>query len=104
MAERPTMRHRACEPRNVESLTKTETVQADVATPQDFKRALTSKEAASYLGFAEKTMANWRHLKIGPPNFKFGGRNGPVRYEPDVLTEYRQARRQTPGTRGGSHG
>jgi hypothetical protein len=35
---------------------------------------VTRAEAAKYLGFSPKTLAEWHRLGLGPPSFKIGGR------------------------------
>jgi len=35
---------------------------------------LTRKEAAEFLGFKDKTLAEWHRLGKGPPSYRVGGR------------------------------
>lgn len=46
---------------------------------------LTRKEAASYLGLAVSTLADWHRKGLGPASVKVGGRRF---YRVDVLNAY----------------
>ncbi|MGE8132716.1 helix-turn-helix transcriptional regulator [Novosphingobium subterraneum] len=35
---------------------------------------LTRRQAARFLGVAERTLANWRSRRCGPPQIKIGGK------------------------------
>ena len=35
---------------------------------------LTRRQAAVYLGIAERTLANWKSRRTGPPQIKIGGK------------------------------
>ncbi len=48
--------------------------------------------AAELIGAKPKTMANWRYQGIGPKFIKIGRL---VKYDPDDLYAYREARRVT---------
>lgn len=50
---------------------------------------LTAKEASERLRIPEKTLANWRNKRVGPPFFKFGQR---VLYSLAQLEEWEKAR------------
>lgn len=56
---------------------------------------LSTREAGSYLGgYSERTLAKWRHLRVGPPWIKLSGRR--VRYRPADLDAYIDARHTDP--------
>ena len=46
---------------------------------------LTRNDAAAYLGFKPKTLAEWHRLGIGPKSFLVGGRRF---YQMEELTKY----------------
>ena len=48
------------------------------------------REAARYLGFQPKTLAEWHRLGIGPDSFMVGGRRF---YRIDELREYAEGRK-----------
>lgn len=53
---------------------------------------LTAREAGEVARVAEKTLANWRSLGIGPPYRKLSaGRGGRVRYSRHALQEWLHA-------------
>lgn len=52
------------------------------------KQSLTTAEAAAYLGYAPKTLYNWRSRGIGPECF---GRRSATRYPLAALKAYRDA-------------
>lgn len=54
-------------------------------TTQKTRLALTPKEAAEALGIPEKTLSNWRYLRVGPPYVKAGGH---IRYPINRLREW----------------
>lgn len=49
---------------------------------------LTPKEAAAFLGFTPKTLANWRSARIGPAYSVIGAR---VRYRYSALVAFQDA-------------
>ncbi|MEU8031935.1 helix-turn-helix domain-containing protein [Streptomyces sp. NPDC049099] len=54
---------------------------------------LTARETSSLTKVAEKTLANWRSLGIGPPYAKLSqGRGGRVRYRRSDVERYLSAR------------
>lgn len=56
---------------------------------------LSTREAGAYLGgYSERTLAKWRHLRVGPPWIKLSGRR--VRYRPADLDAYVEARVNDP--------
>ena len=58
------------------------------------QRPWTDDETAAYLGKPPKTLANWRHLGIGPAYIKVG--NG-VRYRPADVDRWLDANTINPG-------
>lgn len=52
---------------------------------------VTRAEAARFLGFKPKTLAEWQRLGIGPNSFMVGGRRF---YRLDELREYADGSRQ----------
>lgn len=52
--------------------------------------AMTTKEAAAYLGKAEGTVRNWKDKGIGPDWIRVGGS---VRYTKDALDEFVRKRK-----------
>jgi hypothetical protein len=72
-------------------------------TETDLRCAVDSAHAASILGVARKTLANWRCLGRGPRYVKYGGRLGPVRYRVADLVAWQGAQLRTPGFGGGPH-
>lgn len=64
------------------------------------KGALSTKEAADYLGVSERTLIRWRVGRVGPA-WTYAGRQ--VRYRPEDLDRYLEAKRTVP-VREPSHG
>lgn len=52
-------------------------------------KLLDPSEVAEYLGVPEKTLAQWRYIKSGPPFCKIGRH---IRYRPVDLTEWVESR------------
>ncbi|WP_338331169.1 helix-turn-helix transcriptional regulator [Rhizorhapis sp. SPR117] len=44
------------------------------AASEGVQGRLSRNDAATYLGFAPKTLAEWQRLGMGPPSHKVGGR------------------------------
>lgn len=57
--------------------------------------ALTTTEAARFLGLSPKTLHNWRVMGIGPAFQKGPGIRGSIRYPISVLQEWRNRHLQT---------
>ena len=55
----------------------------------DSHRGMATKEAARFLGFAPKTLAQWRCQGKGPVYSKSDGRRGAVRYSLNDLMSFR---------------
>ncbi|MGO2312778.1 MAG: helix-turn-helix transcriptional regulator [Brachybacterium tyrofermentans] len=53
--------------------------------------AVSSTEAANYLGLSPKTLANWRAQGDGPPYVRHGSRGGRVSYRLIDLDAYLEA-------------
>ncbi|HEX3482974.1 MAG TPA: helix-turn-helix domain-containing protein [Kofleriaceae bacterium] len=62
----------------------------------DRERALTTQQAASIVGAAIATLAQWRWLGKGPPFFRTDRRH--VRYRLGDLLDWRDAHTHQPGT------
>ena len=56
------------------------------------QKLLSTEEAAPFAGVEAKTLANWRSQGFGPRFLKIGRL---VKYDPDDLQAYREARRVT---------
>lgn len=54
-------------------------------TTIDSRGVLTARNAAEYLDSSVQMLAKWRHLKIGPPYLKIGGK---VLYRVKSLDKY----------------
>ena len=65
------------------------------------KGALTTKEAAAYLGVTERTLIRWRVNRTGPA-WTYAGHQ--VRYRPADLEAYLEAKRTVPVREGSSNG
>ena len=57
------------------------------------KGALSTKEAAAYLGVSERTLIRWRVNRTGPA-WTYAGRQ--VRYRPEDLDAYLESKRTIP--------
>ncbi len=63
-------------------------------------KMLTTKEAATFLGFREATLRGWRMEGIGPPFFTMGAtKNRGVRYDMTDLERFKSERRCVPSVR-----
>jgi hypothetical protein len=65
---------------------------APSALPDLADKALSTKEAAGYLGLSPKTLNNWRCQGNGPDFQKGPGRHGAVRYPFSALRAWRNER------------